>query len=41
MKDWTRISKAEWRAEGGLRNSNLCRVMRAGRWVHYRRTVAA
>lgn len=31
-----RISKAEWRALGGLRNSRLFRRQTAaGRWLHY------
>jgi hypothetical protein len=32
----TRITKAEWTALGGLRNSNLARIERGGRWVYYK-----
>lgn len=31
-----RITKAEWQALGGLRNSNLYRVQRNGRWYYYK-----
>jgi hypothetical protein len=37
MRGWSKITKAEWAALGGLKNSNLCRNMRGGRWVYYRR----
>ena len=30
-----RISKAEWETKGGLRNSNLYRVQKGGRWYYY------
>lgn len=36
MKGRSRISAAEWRAKGGLRNSQLFRVQSAnGRWRYY------
>lgn len=30
-----RITKQEWQAKGGLRNSSLYRVQRNGRWYYY------
>lgn len=32
------ITKAEWVALGGLRNSRLFRVQRGARWHHYQIT---
>lgn len=32
----TRITKREWAALGGLRNPDLARVMRGGRWYYYK-----
>jgi hypothetical protein len=37
MTGWHRITKAAWASLGGLRNSNLCRNMRSGRWLYYKR----
>jgi hypothetical protein len=31
-----RISKKEWTGLGGLKNSDLYRVQRNGRWFYYR-----
>jgi hypothetical protein len=32
----TQISKTEWERLGGLRNPDLCRIMRGGRWRYYK-----
>lgn len=32
----TRITKAEWTRLGGLRNTDLFRVQKNGRWVYYK-----
>jgi len=31
-----RITKAEWQALGGLRNSDLFRQQRNGKWFYYK-----
>lgn len=31
-----RITKKEWDALGGLKNSDLARVMHGGRWYYYK-----
>ncbi|QIG76917.1 hypothetical protein EVC30_088 [Rhizobium phage RHph_Y1_11] len=35
----TRISKKEWVALGGLKNTDLYRVQKNGRWVYYKGAV--
>lgn len=37
MTGWYRITKAEWAARGGLRNSDNIRNMRGNRWAYYAR----
>lgn len=34
--DRVKITKAEWDRLGGLRNSQLFRAQKAGRWHYYR-----
>lgn len=32
----TRITKREWDSLGGLRNPDLCRIMKGNRWRYYK-----
>lgn len=36
MSGWQRMTKQHWYASGGLRNTDLFRVQRNGRWHYYR-----